>query len=272
MLKTILKILQIILIIAVLVGFAFDFFWANTEADTIRCNEVKVEILNDDSVSFISVGKVHSMLYLAGLHPEGKDVATINLDSIEKTINRSEYIENAECLLMKNGDVHIYASQLIPALRVFSKGQSFYINRDGKKMHTKSNIYTDVPVVYGNFNDPAEALVVLPIVRYVNSDASLAQLVTMYSVKDNRNIFLIPSIYGHVVNFGDTTNIENKFAKLSQFYREVMPVKGWNTYDTISLKWNHQVVASRFLKRVKPIVTVDSTIDEVAPPIETTTF
>lgn len=272
MLKIILKILQIIAFVALLGGLAFDFFWANTESDNIKCNEMRVDILNDDSVAFISVGSLHAMLYSAGIHPEGKTVASINLDSIEKTINRSEYIENAECFMMKNGDVHIHASQLIPVLRVFSRGQSFYVNREGKKMHTKSSIHTDVPVVYGQFNDPAEALVVMPIVQYVNTDAALAKLVTMYSVKDNRNIFIIPSIYGHVVNFGDTTNIENKFAKLKQFYREVMPIKGWNTYDTISLKWNHQVVASRFLKRVKPVITVDSTIDEVAPPIETTTF
>ena len=39
--------------------------------------------------------------------------------------------------------------------------------------------------------------------------------------------------------------IENKFNRIKTFYKEVMPVKGWNYYDTISVKWRGQVVTTR---------------------------
>ena len=106
----------------------------------------------------------------------------------------------------------------------------------------------------------------------MENDNALQKLVTMYSVKDNNNIMIVPSVYGHVINFGDSTNIANKFAKLRRFYKEVMPVKGWTTYDTIYLKWNYQVVANRRKKRIKPVLVVDTTFEQEAPSIESITI
>ena len=63
----------------------------------------------------------------------------------------------------------------------------------------------------------------------------------------------MPVIRGHVVNLGDTSLIANKFDRLKVFYREVMPVKGWNFYDTVSVKWRGQIVASRREKKLGDI-------------------
>ena len=76
---------------------------------------------------------------------------------------------------------------------------------------------------------------------------------------------------GHVVNIGNASGYENKFAKLKLFYSEVMPKRGWNTFDTISVKWNHQIVATRRSKAVAQVVQYDPEDDEQAPDIETMT-
>lgn len=64
------------------------------------------------------------------------------------------------------------------------------------------------------------------------------------------NIILVPVIRGHVINFGDMSDMENKFTRLRQFYKDVMPVKGWNYYDTIAVKWTGQVVATKRKKKL----------------------
>ena len=268
MLKKILNILKYTALLLFCVALVINFLWANFQADARVCNSVVIDIENTDTVSFVNQAILRDMLNKANLDPTGKVVTDINTDTIEKFFNNSEYLENAECVMMKNGDIHIYTSQLIPVLRVFDGNESFYVNKDGKSMKATSIIHTNVPIVSGKFNNPAEALVVLPITKYVSSESSLNELVTMYSVKDKNNIILIPSIYGHVINFGDSSNIVNKFAKLKRFYREVMPVKGWNTYDTISLKWNYQVVANRRSKRIKPVLIIDSTLENETPTLE----
>jgi hypothetical protein len=55
------------------------------------------------------------------------------------------------------------------------------------------------------------------------------------------------------------------------FYREVMPKRGWNTFDTISVKWNHQVVATRRTKAVQQTIEANPDDDEQAPDIQTMT-
>ena len=67
----------------------------------------------------------------------------------------------------------------------------------------------------------------------------------MISAQDSANIILVPAIRGHVINLGKAVNIADKFNRLRRFYAEVMPKKGWEFYDTISLKWDNQIVATR---------------------------
>ena len=110
----------------------------------------------------------------------------------------------------------------------------------------------------------------MPLINYVESDSLLRSLVTMYCVRDTNNIILVPEVSGHVINIGNADGFENKFAKLKLFYREVMPVKGWNTYDTISVKWNHQIVATRRVKAIVQTIDIEHEDDELPPDMETT--
>ena len=109
------------------------------------------------------------------------------------------------------------------------------------------------------------------MIEYVEADSLLSSLVTMYTMRDSNNIFITPAIHGHVVNMGDCDNFEAKFRKLKLFYRKVMPAKGWENYDTISVKWNYQVVATRRQKAVKIEMTYDSAYDEPEPDLQTIT-
>ena len=64
--------------------------------------------------------------------------------------------------------------------------------------------------------------------------------------------------------------IENKFARLKTMYKDVLPVKGWTYYDTISVKWRGQVVATRFKKdKRKNTATFADSIDLEANDVET---
>ena len=67
----------------------------------------------------------------------------------------------------------------------------------------------------------------------------------MVYAADDDNLILIPRIQGHVINFGDTNRLVEKKNALIAVYRKVIPYKGWDEYDTISVKFRGQVVATR---------------------------
>ena len=89
------------------------------------------------------------------------------------------------------------------------------------------------------------AVRLLPLLDYMSAHGEWNALVSMISVRDSANVFLLPTMRGHVINFGDVDNIADKFSRLKTFYKEVLPVKGWEFYDTISVKWDGQIVATR---------------------------
>ena len=73
-------------------------------------------------------------------------------------------------------------------------------------------------------------------------------------------------IRGHVINFGDVSDIENKFDRLRRMYEEILPLKGWDFYDTLSVKWRGQVVATRRVKKlVEPQVRYDDESENELP-------
>ena len=195
----------------------------------------------------------------------------INASDIEEALKVSPYLENADIVKCQNGKVFIRVSQLVPVMRVFDGEDSYYLNKAGKRMAATTYYHCDVPVVQGHFTRKYPATRLLPLIDYVENDSLLHSLVTMFQVRDTNNIILVPNISGHVVNIGNADGFDNKFAKLKLFYREVLPKRGWNTYDTISVKWNHQIVATRRIKAVEEVLPDHSEDDEQAPDIETMT-
>ena len=254
------------------VALTTGILWARNKSMGELCTAIDVEVVNADSTSFVTPQGVLNDLKGQGIKVVGKRMGEIDASDIEEALRQSPYLENADCVKCQDGRVLIRVSQLVPVLRVFDGDNSYYVNRAGKHMAVTSFYHCDVPVVRGHFTRKYPATRLLSLIDYVEQDSLLHSLISMYQVRDTYNIFLIPNMSGHVINIGSADGFDNKFAKLKQFYTQVMPKRGWNTYDTISVKWNHQIVATRRVKAVEKVVEYDPEDDEQAPDIQTMTL
>lgn len=254
------------------VALTTGILWARSKSMGELCTAIDVEVVNADSTSFVTPQGVLNDLKGQGIKVVGKRMGEIDASDIEEALRQSPYLENADCVKCQDGRVLIRVSQLVPVLRVFDGDESYYVNRAGKHMAVTSFYHCDVPVVRGHFTRKYPATRLLSLIDYVEQDSLLHSLISMYQVRDTNNIILIPNMSGHVINIGSADGFDNKFAKLKQFYTQVMPKRGWNTYDTISVKWNHQIVATRRVKAVEKVVEYDPEDDEQAPDIQTMTL
>ncbi len=242
--NTILKWLLLIL----LMGYtAWVTVWANREAERHKCTGVIVKVTGTDNPKILERTKSGIKTELSRYPERIKGTLVHNLDirKIEKYLSSISNFERVDCMINSDNCLLVEARPLEPVMRVFETGNSYYINREGKRIEAKAEFFTDVPVVCGDFNKKFTPKNVLPLVRYINTDPKLANLVSMIVARDDRNLILVPRIKGHVVNFGDTTRMREKSKNLFLFYRKVMPHKGWMEYDTISVKFRDQVVATR---------------------------
>ena len=244
--------------------------WADHRSRLESCRAVDVHIVNDDSVTFITRKGIMHELHTHNVYPEGKLITSINTEEIERILDKCDYLENVECYIANNDELVIEARQFMPVMRVYDNGDSsvYYVNRAGKRMAADGRYHIDVPVVEGDFTGRYQPTSLLPMIEHVASHPELDELVTMYSVRDSNNVFIIPSICGHVVNMGNARDFESKFKKLMLFYKKVMPHKGWNAYSEISLKWDYQVVGTLRSKKKPYEVPYDPEEDVQAPSLE----
>ena len=266
------RLIQNTILIVLAAALVIGTLWARDKSRGEQCTGIEVEVINADSTSFVTPQGVLNDLKGQGIKLVGKRMGDIDAPDIEEALRLSPYLENADIVKCQDGKILIRVSQLVPVFRVFDGESSYYVNRAGKHMTATNFYHSDVPVVQGHFTRKFPPTRLLPLIDYVEKDSLLHSLVTMFIVRDTNNIILVPDISGHVINIGNVTGLDNKFAKLKLFYNKVMPKRGWNTFDTISVKWNHQVVATRRTKAVPQVMDFDPDDDEQAPDIETMTI
>jgi len=265
------RLIQNSILLVLAIALTTGILWARGKSHDELCTGVQVEVINADSTTFVTPKGILNDLESQGVKIVGKRMGDIDATDIETLLRQSPYLESADIVKCQDGRVLIRVSQLVPVLRVFDGGESYYVNRAGKRMMASTNYHCDVPVVQGHFTKKYPVTRIMPLVDFVESDSLLRSLVTMYCVRDTNNIIVVPNISGHVVNIGNAQGFEGKFAKLKLFYKKVMPQRGWNAFDTISVKWDHQVVATRRVKAVQQTVEEDPEDDEQFPGLETVT-
>lgn len=244
--------------------FAVGFSHIMAADEMVTGVEINVSPVGGNGRNFVTVDGIAAELGV--LPTDSTRVADVDLRAMERCLDGVVNIETAEVTCSQNGKVHVDVMPMIPVARVFTAaGASYYINRAGKRLVADARYHVDVPVITGDIDRAGgiAAVDLLPLMQYVAADSLLNSLTTSLKVTSDGDVLLIPAIRGHVVNLGDPRdkNTPDKFARLLTMYRKVLPVKGWQYYDTISVKFSGQVVATKARKRAAPQVAEKELVD-----------
>lgn len=244
--------------------------WSRVQASQMMCSGLTIEIADTAQSRFVRSSEIAKEI---GESPDSislKKLNGINTDSIEQILRKIDKLENAVCAIMTDGSVRVSVEPMQPVARVFEGNKSYYINKDGKRISANSHYHVNVPVISGSFNEQFSARDLIPLLHYINSDSTWNSLITHIKVDNPTNIILVPLIHGHVINIGNMYDLDDKFSRVMIAYREIMPVKGWDFYDTLSVKWDNQIVATRRSKKLNHAISaVDLEAEREAPDIGT---
>ncbi|MBR6745952.1 MAG: cell division protein FtsQ/DivIB [Muribaculaceae bacterium] len=234
----ILCIFSIALIIYLMVAIALS----HKMATDAPCNGVKISVTQNELSQFVTAEDIDHEL--GGIVASAKTMTAsqINLKDIETRLNALSIIESVNCRRLANDEIAIDVDPMTPVARVFDNTGSYYINKAGKHLLASPRYQIDVPVVISENDSLPNVGSILPLLERIEENEVWSQLVSALKVDNTGDIFIIPSITGHVVNIGDGSDIDDKMKRLFAFYNQVLEVKGWNYYDTISVKFSNQVI------------------------------
>ncbi len=227
--------------------------WTSKKADDQMCMGLEgntVTVITDrdkDDPGFVTPAEMTRQLGSIAQTMSTMRLSDIDIDSISQKLNALDKLEYAIVNRLANNQIRVKVRPMEPVARIWDPNgrNSFYINRSGKHMSADARFTIDVPQVTGKFSADFKPERLLPLFDWLNDHPEWNKIITMVTVRDSADIILIPAMRGHVINFGHISSIPNKFARLKRFYSDVMPVKGWEYYDTLSVKWDGQIVATR---------------------------
>lgn len=243
--------------------------WASAATAPVN-NPVKIIVNDIDSTRFVTRHEISELVKDYFTPQAGQLIVPSQIKTleVEHLLNGIDNVEYARCTRRANDRLWVEVTPMRPVARIFDGKESYYINRDGKRLTASLRYRTDVPVVQGNPEDIGSVLNLIPLIDYVNSSQVRSELVTAYNIEPDGDVILVPPFRGHVINFGSpTADIVNKFDRLVTIYRDVLPVKGWDFYDTLSVKFRNQVVATRRKPRQRdPLLVLDPDGDATDAP------
>jgi cell division protein FtsQ len=234
----------------------------------IPYKQMKISVDTRNETFFVNTDDIEKAIRNMGIDEGQIHLRSINIRSLEDFFNRYPSVRKSQVFSSIDGTLHIHVEQRTPVLRVYSRnGDSYYIDKDGKLMPLSTKYTSRVMVLNGFFDAPfsqmypflynTEAQIdaneknkkllqdAFEINEIIRNDAFLhAQFSQLYYNSDG-DFELIPRVGNHKIVLGKNIDTREKFEKLKIFYIEGLQKTGWNTYESINLKFKDQVVCTK---------------------------
>jgi len=254
MVKTIFKVIGLILILGYLLAASFIYgFWR----DEPRYRGIKIVVdYPNDEARFVTQESIKQLI----LSKPNFKCKGLTYDEVN-TLELSQYIEehnrlvrHARCYHTPDSLLRIDIEQRNPIARVKSslsvkddKGkpmQDFFIDRDGEMMPAQLGNAIRLPLFTGHIKkDNVEDIHDFAI--FLRKDDFWWENCTQVYFRENGDVELIPRIGDHHILLGSLDDYEKKLSHVREFYDRVLPQVGWNAYRTINVKFNGQVVGEK---------------------------
>lgn len=232
----------------VLVGF-IGFVEKQSQLKTYGGLEIDLEAVS--GVYFVEEKEIEQII--ASAFPElkaGLPVTEVPLSAVEKRLAGHPFIKSVQASMEQKGILKVRINQHEPIARIARPmGADGYITTEGLIIPTSPTYTSRVLILEGAY---AEKLMdqgsvdampeLMPLIRFVTKDEFWSAQVTELEINKKDDIRLHQQVGKQVIEFGDALDFESKFRRIEVLYQEILPRKGWNAYERISVKFKNQIV------------------------------
>lgn len=202
-----------------------------------------IEFSNGDNL-FLSHAMVNKLLIQKEGPLKNKAKSLINLHNLESDVCSNPLVESAVIYMTIGGSLKAVVTQRTPVARVQTSEQVYYLDRQGLKMPLSPSYSASVLLVSGAVTD-RDLPDVFQLVVKIRKDSFLKKNIVGIQKKSDGTFVLKTRMYKQQIQLGEIVNLDQKFKKLEAFYNKAILDKEIETYKTIDLKYNNQVVCTK---------------------------
>ena len=228
------------LLVIVLFVLVLSFTNGKHQQQLVSLDKINIELAAE---RFVNHEIVIDFMLENGISFDSVSLNQFQLEALEQFLEYYPSIENVEVFTSQEGDVSIDIIQRKAVVRIITKNDNYYLDANGKVMPISKHYTPRVLVASGNVSEQNHQEI-FDFVNVINeSKFWKAQITQLHFI--NKEYILIPRVGEHKIHFGLLTRVNEKLNNLYQFYQQAMPVKGWQTYSDISLKYNNQIICTK---------------------------
>lgn len=219
-----------------------------------KCTSLRVSI--EGRETFIDQHDISKMINNQFGVVVGENINKIELEGIEKLLEKLPYVSKAEVFADIDGVLRVNVQQREVILRVINKvGNEYYVDRLGNKIPVTLKYVPRVLVAnghikegYSNVLEPVESAIVKDLIEVVNrvmGDPLWENQIVQIYVNNQGDIELIPRVGTEVLLIGSSANLDDKLRRLEIYYKNILPKVGVEAYEKVSVKYGEQIVCER---------------------------
>ncbi len=234
------KNIQLVLMIG-LVVFLFAFTTKRNESRKIV--KTDVQFVGDNNL-LVTTEMVNKLLIDKSGVGKSIDKDKLDLNTLEKNINKHDMIEKSEVFVSIDGTLKAVVTQRIPIARYFGDESSFYLDSKGSKMPLSEIYAARVPMISGRLTSENQQEIAT-LLKMIYVDDFLKKNITGMRIENDGDVILKTRNYEYDILFGKTINMEAKFNNYKAFYQKAISDSSINYYKKINLKFTQQVVCTK---------------------------
>jgi cell division protein FtsQ len=242
------KVLGIVLLCLTAGGY-IGFVEKQNQAKTFTAVEVDLEAVS--GVYFVEEKEILSIL--SSSFPElkkGLSMQELPLNDIEDRLLGHPFIRTAEASVDQQGILKLNLTQHEPMARIARpESADGYITKEGLLISTSPTYTSRVLIIHGAYigslMDQGRLDVMselIPLIQFITQDKFWSAQVTELEINGRNDIRIHQQVGNQVIEFGDAKDFESKFNRIAVLYQEILPRKGWDAYQRISVKYKNQIV------------------------------
>ncbi len=218
------------------------------------CSGVNIRIEDAYDTYFLNEDDVLALMTHNGTEKLiGAAYKNIDIRKLEKRIKSNKFIRECQVYSDLTGALNVEIEQARPIARlVYPTAPDRYISEEGAVLPMSERFTARVLLLEGNWIDklvgkddwhqsPAGKNF-FALLHFIDSNKFWKAQVAQLSVSPSGNIKLFPQVGSQVIEFGDAADFEQKFEKLKLFYKQILPVKGWNRYSRVNVAYKNQII------------------------------
>lgn len=216
---------------------------------TKTCDNILVEIKNEKEGLFLEKKDIVNLI-TEEEEVIGGEIENIPLKKLELRIKKNKFVESVQVEKGIKGNLITKIKQCRPIARIITRDSSYYIGSQGEILpfitrHTARIVVVSGEGITSLFKQEIKSKQdssFVHFLQYFEQDAFLKKQIASINYSKTGEIVIYPQITKQFIEFGDLNNVEDKFSRLKIFYKKILPYKGWNSYESVSIKFKGQII------------------------------